>query len=64
MGELESGNLKARARLFISPSLMKVQMRALRTTIVLLLAVTAFTGCKKHGGYMQPVPVPSSGFTR
>ena len=39
-------------------------MRALRTTIVLLIAVTAFTGCKKHGGYMQPVPVTSSGFTR
>lgn len=39
-------------------------MRALRTTIVLLLAVTAFTACKKGGGYMQPIPVASSGFTR
>jgi hypothetical protein len=59
-----SGNLTAPARLFISPSLMKVQMRALRTTIVLLIAITGFTGCKKGGGYLQPVPVPSSGFTR
>jgi predicted small lipoprotein YifL len=39
-------------------------MRALRTTIVLLLAVTAFTACKKGGGYLQPAPVPSNGFTR
>ena len=63
-GEPESGNLTARTRLFISPSLMKVQMRALRTTIVLFLAITSFTGCKKGGGYLQPAPVPSSGFTR
>jgi hypothetical protein len=35
-------------------------MRALRSTVLLLLAVSAFAACKRHGGYMNPAPVPQA----
>jgi hypothetical protein len=35
-------------------------MRALRSTVLLLIAVSAFAACKRHGGYMTPAPVPQA----
>jgi hypothetical protein len=34
-------------------------MSKLRTTLLLLAALTAFTACKKGGGYLHLAPAPA-----
>jgi hypothetical protein len=34
-------------------------MRTVRLVVLLVVAATAFTACKKSGGYMTPAPTPA-----
>jgi hypothetical protein len=54
------GNLVGAGSLYMLSPSTRVSMRALRSTVLLLIAVSAFAACKRHGGYMTPAPVPQA----
>jgi hypothetical protein len=35
-------------------------MKTMRIAVLLVVAITAFTACKKGGGYMRTAPVPAA----